>query len=76
MTLAKAGKIGPGQTFHGLRHTVATKMADAGADDKTIAAITGHKSMSQIQRYTRTASHKRRAKAAIRLIDTDETGTN
>ena len=76
MTLATAGKIGPGQTFHGLRHTVATKMADAGADDKAIAAITGHKSMSQIQRYTRTASQKRRAKAAIRLIDTDETETN
>ena len=74
--LAKAGKTGSGLTFHGLCHTVATTLADAGADDKTIAAITGHKSMSQIQRYTRTASQKRRAKAAIRLIDTDETETN
>jgi len=46
--LAKAGKITSGLTFHGLRHTAATKLADAGADDKTIAAITGHKSMSQI----------------------------
>jgi hypothetical protein len=62
--LDKAGKIGGGLTFHGLRHTVATKLADAGADDKTIAAITGHKSMSQIQRYTRTASQKRRGIAS------------
>jgi integrase len=69
--MLKAGKIGAGLTFHGLRHTVATKLADAGADDKTIAAVTGHKSMSQIQRYTRTASQKRRATAAIRLIDTN-----
>jgi integrase len=69
--MLKAGKIGAGLTFHGLRHTVATKLADAGSDDKTIAAITGNKSMSQIQRYTRTASQKRRATAAIRLIDTD-----
>jgi integrase len=69
--MLKAGKSGAGLTFQGLRHTVATKLADAGADDKTIAAITGHKSMSQIQRYTRTACQKRRVKAAIRLIDTD-----
>ena len=69
--MLKAGKIGASLTFHGLRHTVATKLAEAGADDKTIAAITGHKSMSQIRRYTRTASQKRRATAAIRLIDTD-----
>jgi site-specific recombinase XerD len=68
---AKAGKVCQRITFHGLRHTAATKLADAGADDKTIAAITGYKSMSQIQRYTRTASQKHRATAAIRLIDTD-----
>jgi hypothetical protein len=41
----KAGKIGAGLTFHGLRHTVATKLADAEADDKTIAAITGRQGM-------------------------------
>ena len=32
--MLKAGKIGAGLTFHGLCHTVATKLADAGADDR------------------------------------------
>ena len=41
MKLAKARKIGAGLTFHRLRHTVATKLADAGADPETIAAVTG-----------------------------------
>ena len=32
--LFKAGKVGRGLTFHGLRHTVATKLADAGASTR------------------------------------------
>jgi integrase len=65
----ESGKIG--KIDVGLRHTAATKLADARADAETIAAITGHKSTSHIQHYTRTASQKRRAKATIRLIDTN-----
>jgi integrase len=30
--LENEGKVGTGLTFHGLRHTVGTKLADAGAD--------------------------------------------
>jgi site-specific recombinase XerD len=52
----KARKMNSGLTFPSLRHPAATKLTDSGANDKTIAAITGDKSMSQIQCYTRTAS--------------------
>ena len=69
--LDKVGKIGANLTFHGLHHTVATKLADAGADAETIAAVTGHKSVAMVKHYTESRDQKKRAEAAIRLIDTD-----
>ena len=33
----KAGKIEPGLTLKGLRHTVATILAESGSDERTIA---------------------------------------
>lgn len=68
--------IGGGLTFHGLRHTVATKLADAGADDKTIMAVTGHKSVAMVEKYTKRADQKRRAKAGIEMLEANETRTN
>jgi integrase len=55
--------------FHGLRHTAATALADKGASDQEIAAITGHKSASMVRRYTKKAEQKRLAKAAIKKLD-------
>jgi integrase len=69
------GKVGAGLTFHGLRHTVATKLADAGADDATIASVTGHKSAAMVRRYTESRDKKKRAEAAIRLIDEPKSRT-
>lgn len=63
-------KIGHGLTFHGLRHTVGTRLADAGADDFTIQTILGHKTAAMAQNYRRDASKKRGAKAAIHLLET------
>jgi len=67
--LEAEGAIGPRLTFHGLRHTVATRLADAGADDRTIAAITGHRQLVMVQRYTQTADRKRRAEAGMALLE-------
>ncbi|KAA5604046.1 tyrosine-type recombinase/integrase [Roseospira marina] len=67
--LEAEGRIGQGLTFHGLRHGLATRLADAGADDRTIAAITGHKQVSMVQRYTRTADKRRRARAGMDLLE-------
>ena len=67
--LLKAGKVGVGLTFHGLRHTVATKLADAGATTRTIQSITGHKTPEQVETYVATVNKKRLAKKGMALID-------
>jgi integrase len=67
--LQAEGKIGDGLTFHGLRHTAATRLAEAGADTQTIMAITGHKTEAMVSHYTKAADRKRRARAGIRLLE-------
>lgn len=66
--LQAEGSIKPGLTFHGLRTTTATMLAEAGCDTQTIMAITGHKTEAIVAHYTRDASRKGRAKTAIRKL--------
>jgi len=48
--------------LYDLRHTFATKMAEAGTDLATLAAILGHSSLRQVQKYVHpTDEHKRQA---------------
>ncbi|MCH7544708.1 MAG: tyrosine-type recombinase/integrase, partial [Proteobacteria bacterium] len=54
-----------GLTYHGLRYTAATKLAEAGCSNKEIASITGHKSLAMIEKYTRDADQERLSGAAI-----------
>ena len=62
---------------HGLRKLAATELADAGCSVHEIAAITGHRSLSMVQLYTRTADQERLAGAAIvRLSQFNDKRTN
>lgn len=61
-----------GLTFHGLRYTAAAKLAEAGCDVQEIAAITGHRSLAMLQKYTRGADQKRLASAAILKLERTE----
>jgi integrase len=54
----------PHCTFHGLRKACARRMADAGCTPHEIAAITGHASLKEVERYTRAADRKRLARSA------------
>lgn len=63
------GAVQPGLTFHGLRTTLATMIADAGGDTRDIAAALGHATEAMAQHYARHAERKRRAAKAIALID-------
>src|SRR5262249_2511722 len=52
--------------FHDLRHTFATRLAEAGVDAFTIAALLGHKTLSMTARYTHPSdAHKRKAVEAL-----------
>jgi integrase len=50
---------------HGLRKATAAALAEAGASTHEIAAVTGHMSLEEIERYTRAARKKKLADAAM-----------
>lgn len=50
---------------HGLRKARATTLADNGSTAHQIAAVTGHKTLSEVQRYTQAAEQKRLAAEAM-----------
>lgn len=70
--LREEGLVGDRLTFHGLRHTIATRLADAGADLETIAAITGHRSTAMASHYSKTANRRKRAERGIQLLEQNE----
>jgi integrase len=54
-----------GCTFHGLRATGCTRLADAGCSAHEIAAWSGHLSLKEVERYTKSADQKRLAIQAM-----------
>jgi integrase len=53
---------------HGLRKAACRRLAEAGCSVKEIAAITGHKRLSEIEIYTKAADQKLLARAAVARI--------
>lgn len=60
-------------TTHGLRYTAATILDELGCDERTIAAITGHRTGQMVRKYT---AKKRRAAAAIARLDANTENKN
>lgn len=57
-------KAGVAFVLYDFRHTFATRLAQAGVDLATLAAILGHSSIRIVQRYVHpTAEHKKAAMA-------------
>lgn len=54
---------------HGLRKAAARRLAEAGCTVKEIASVTGHRSLSEIARYTEQAEQQRMADRAIGSLD-------
>jgi len=50
---------------HGLRKAAARRLAEAGCSAKQIAAITGHRTLTEVERYTRAADQEMLARQAI-----------
>jgi integrase len=50
---------------HGLRKAAARRLAEAGCSASEIMAITGHKTLAEVERYTRAAEQERLARQAV-----------
>lgn len=57
---------------HGLRKRGLTDLADAGADNRDIQSVGGHKTERMVNDYTRSADQKRRSKAAITRLEVNQ----
>lgn len=55
----------PECSFHGLRKAALTRLADAGCTAHQIAAISGHKTLKEVERYTKAADQRRLAREAM-----------
>ncbi len=59
----------PACSAHGLRKLCAARMAEAGCTPHEIAAVTGHRTLKEVTRYTNSAKQKRLAGAAFARLD-------
>jgi integrase len=53
---------------HGLRKAAMRLLAEAGATEKQIAAISGHKTLREVQRYTKAADQRRLAADGMKKL--------
>lgn len=55
---------------HGLRKAAMRRLAEHDATDKQIAAVSGHKTLKEVERYTKAADQKKLARAGMsKLVD-------
>lgn len=71
LRLQREGKVAPGLTLHGRRHTLGDTLADLGADPRMISAVLGHRHVASSAPYTAGADRKRAAAAAVHLLETE-----
>jgi integrase len=65
--IAKAG-LPDRCVTHGLRKAAARRLADAGCTPHQIMSITGHRSLKEVERYTKAAEQRRLAQVAIERL--------
>lgn len=59
---------------HGLRKATATRLAELGASEREIMAVTGHRSAAEVDRYTRAARQKILARSAMDRVKMQANG--
>jgi integrase len=67
--LERAGRVGPGLTFHGPRSTAGKVLADLGADVRAIQALLGHRTAAMALHYSNEADRRRAATAAVHALE-------
>jgi integrase len=58
----------PDVSAHGLRKAAARRLAEMNCTVHEIAAITGHATIAEVQRYTKAAERKRLARSAMKKL--------
>ena len=71
---AKASGLPAGRTAHGLRKAAARRLAEAGCTTHQIAAITGHQTLKEVERYTRAVAQKTLAASAMDKVNPVKAG--
>lgn len=71
IALEKANKVEPGLTLKGLRHTVATILAEMGYDERTIADMLGQKTTQMARHYARRADRTRKLSAVVESFEVE-----
>lgn len=61
----EAAGLPAGRSPHGLRKAAARRLAEGGCTAHQIAAITGHRTLAEVQRYTAAADQARMARDAV-----------
>jgi integrase len=56
---------------HGLRKAALTRLADLGSSTHEIAAVSGHRSLREVERYTATANQLRLARTAMARVPSE-----
>jgi len=69
LRLLKAGAVQPGLTLHGCRHTLGDELMAIGAELGHVQAVLGQKSIAAAQHYSAGADRRRKAQAAITLLE-------
>jgi integrase len=69
--LEHAGKIAPGLTLYGLRHTVAVILREAGQDERTIADALGQKTIEMARHYAKGADLRRKMTGVVTSFDAE-----
>jgi integrase len=65
------GRIGPGLTLYGLRHTVAVILREAGFDERTIADALGQKTIEMARHYAKGADLKPKMREVVVRLDAE-----
>jgi len=68
-TVKKAGLDSTKYKFHGLRYRGLTELAEAGCSVYEIMAISGHKSIAMIEKYTKKANQQANAERGLAKVE-------
>jgi integrase len=69
---AEAAGLPPRCVAHGLRKAAMRRLAEHSASTKEIAAVSGHATLKEVERYTKKADQARLSKAAIARLPGDD----